>query len=594
MERKCQNCGNEINNKDLNKKFCDRKCYFEFARKNKTIGKKKDLSTRETRTCKICNKEFIEYKKKKRLFCSDECRKIWNKINSKERCEKSLKSNIEKNGGVHFFKTTEFKNKSDLTKLKKYGTIKHMDISEIKEKQKQSFSKKTQEEKKITENKRKQTKLEKYDDENYNNRDKFKKTIIEKYGDFHLKIDEIKIKSENTMIKNYGVSNPLKIKEIRENAIKAQKEKYGSLYVQSEEYKQKTFDLRINKVKERVELLNLNFIDFVDGEYVVIECKECGNIFTHSQYFRNYDIKCRKCHPIIYHNSLNVFIENFLKEYNINYQINNDKILNGLEIDYYLPDINVGIELNGNYYHSEINGKKNKKYHINKTIKTSENKIKLIHIFEDEIKLQPNIVKSRLKSIFGIIHNKIYARNCVIKEVDKKTSLNFINENHIQGYVQSKYQYALYYNGIIVSIMTFGKRRITINKNKNENEYELLRFTNVNDVIVIGGFSKLLKHFIKKIKPEKIITYADVRWSGINPEKTVYAKNNFKFIQITKPNYWYVSKKNFLDRKHRFAYRKDVLVKEGYDPNKTEWEIMKERGYDRIWDCGSLKFEMIC
>ena len=89
-----------------------------------------------------------------------------------------------------------------------------------------------------------------------------------------------------------------------------------------------------------------------------------------------------------------------------------------------------------------------------------------------------------------------------------------------------------------------------------------------------------------------MITYADIRWSGINHEKTVYYKNNFTFLETTPPNYWYIDTKHFLVRYHRFSFRKDLLVKQGYDSNKTEWEIMKERKFDRIWDCGTMKFEL--
>jgi hypothetical protein len=35
------------------------------------------------------------------------------------------------------------------------------------------------------------------------------------------------------------------------------------------------------------------------------------------------------------------------------------------------------------------------------------------------------------------------------------------------------------------------------------------------------------------------------------------------------------------------------LVSKGYDATKTEFEIMNELGYERIWDCGSFKFELI-
>ena len=36
--------------------------------------------------------------------------------------------------------------------------------------------------------------------------------------------------------------------------------------------------------------------------------------------------------------------------------------------------------------------------------------------------------------------------------------------------------------------------------------------------------------------------------------------------------------------------KKDKLVKEGFDSLKTESEIMSERGYLRIYDCGKKKF----
>jgi hypothetical protein len=43
-------------------------------------------------------------------------------------------------------------------------------------------------------------------------------------------------------------------------------------------------------------------------------------------------------------------------------------------------------------------------------------------------------------------------------------------------------------------------------------------------------------------------------------------------------------------RFYRFKFRKDILVKEGFDKNKTESQIMIDRGYYRIYDCGNAKF----
>ena len=43
-------------------------------------------------------------------------------------------------------------------------------------------------------------------------------------------------------------------------------------------------------------------------------------------------------------------------------------------------------------------------------------------------------------------------------------------------------------------------------------------------------------------------------------------------------------------RKHRYSYRKDILIKQGYDKNKTENQIMDERNIIRFYDSGQKKF----
>jgi hypothetical protein len=57
---------------------------------------------------------------------------------------------------------------------------------------------------------------------------------------------------------------------------------------------------------------------------------------------------------------------------------------------------------------------------------------------------------------------------------------------------------------------------------------------------------------------------------------------------VTNPNYWYVQK--HMKRFHRDHFRKNQLIRSGHDPEKTEWEIMRDLGYDRIWDCGHHRY----
>ena len=282
-------------------------------------------------------------------------------------------------------------------------------------------------------------------------------------------------------------------------------------------------------------------------------------------------------------NEISLYISEILPNEQI--IMRDSKILKGKELDIYLPYKHIAIEYDGLIWHSE-KFKVERDYHLIKTNSCKEQNIKLIHIFEDEWIFRKDIVKSRLNSIFNIYNEKIFARKTEIKNVDSTTAMKFLEANHIQGKCKAKYHYGLYYNDELVSLMTFGKTRQMRKYNEDyDNTWELLRFCNKLNTIVVGGASKLLKHFIEEVHPTKIITYADKRWSTGD----LYNKLGFTHIRDSKPNYFYVVG---LNRENRFKYRKGELVKQGYDANKSEHEIMLERKIYRIYDCGTMVYEM--
>lgn len=279
-------------------------------------------------------------------------------------------------------------------------------------------------------------------------------------------------------------------------------------------------------------------------------------------------------------------IKDFLNSINCVFRENDRKLLNGKEIDIFIPKHNLGIEFNGLFWHSDLYVDDD--YHYNKTKIANSKGIQILHVFEDEWVHRKNIVKSIILAKMGQFDQRIYARKCVIKEIGNNESEIFLNTNHIQGSIGAKFKYGLYYNGELVSIMTFGKLRKALGGTSSPNQYEMLRFCNKLRCQVIGGASKLLNRFVSEIKPEKIVTYADKRYSNGN----LYSKLNFLPKGETKPNYWYVDKNNLL-KEHRFNYRKNVLVEQGFGKNKTEREIMHENDKPRIYDCGNLKYEML-
>ena len=268
-------------------------------------------------------------------------------------------------------------------------------------------------------------------------------------------------------------------------------------------------------------------------------------------------------------------IYNFIKKIDKDIMQSKRDVIFPYELDLYSLKHNIAIEYNGLYWHNEKNVVNN--YHLMKTKLCEKQGIKLIHIFEDEWLYKQNIVKSRIKSIFGLIDRKIYARKCIIKEVSFSDSKVFLETNHIQGECMSKYRYGLYYNGELVLLMTFGSKR-------KKDYYELLRFCNKLNTSVIGGASKLLNYFIKIHKPKEIISYCDRRW----PVGNIYEKLGFKIDHVSQPNYYYVIGQN---RENRFKYRKSELIKQGFDKDKSEHEIMLERGIYRIYDCGTKVYK---
>jgi hypothetical protein len=423
-----------------------------------------------------------------------------------------------------------------------------------------------------------------------------KKYYTEKYGVDHLfKTDKFKNNIKNTFKEKYGVDNPFKSKEIKDKIKETNLLKFGETnWLKVPENREKISNKIIenNKIIREEKILNnkipIEIIEYLKNQKVIINCNKCNNKSEFSISFFNKKIKiqenpCLTCNPLLRSVSKGeIELFNFIESiYKGNIIKNDRKILEGKEIDIYLPDLMMAFEFNGIYYHSEIF--KEKKDCLSKKKLLSDKSINLIVVWEDDWEQKKEIIKSRIKSLLNQ-NNRIYARKCKIMEISGSVEKKFLIDNHIQGYVPSSIKIGLYYNSELVSIMSFGSYRKSLGKNKIIGEYELLRFCNKLGINVIGGASKIFKYFINKYLPNKVLSYQNNSWNTGN----LYEKMGFTKKNITDPNYYW-AKGNL--RFNRFNFRKDKLIKEGYDPNKSESEIMYERGYYRIWDMGNIKWE---
>lgn len=410
---------------------------------------------------------------------------------------------------------------------------------------------------------------------------RLKKSIQEKWGvDHYSKTEEWFSKFKETSINKWGYDNPSKSPKIISN-IKdknTKRLKSNEFRLVSKEKKQR------NTWKKYADLLPINYgVIKYESDLFILENKTCNHKFeiTKSLLYtrlKNNNIICLNCNPInVNKSSFELEVGRFLDEINIDFISNDREILNGMELDYYIPSHNLALECNGVFWHNELF--KSSKYHINKTKMCSELGINLIHIWEDDWNHKGDIIKSILKNRLGIIGEKIWARNCQISNVSTIEYKKFLNDNHIQGYASSSYNVGLRYNGELVSLMTFGWRRTN-----NKKEYELIRFCNKLGISVVGSASKLFNHFIKNNKHIlEIISYSDISiFTGL-----IYKKLGFDMVGLSDPNYFWVINGR---RKHRYNYSKRKLIKDGFDPNKTEVEIMHDRGYWRVFSTGQEKW----
>lgn len=261
----------------------------------------------------------------------------------------------------------------------------------------------------------------------------------------------------------------------------------------------------------------------------------------------------------------------------------NREILNGYEVDYYIPKLKLCVEYDGLYWHSETFKEHN--YHSKKSAIAHKCGMRMIHVFSDEWKDKNEIVKSMLRNITGQTQNKIFARKTSVVPVENKAAYKFMETNHIQGKCTSSINLGLEYDGEIVALMSFGKCRHFIGSSKHQ--YELMRFCSKLNTEVVGGASKLFKHFVQTYNPKSVVSYADLRWS----EGKLYDILGFNLYNISRPNYFYIKRDK---RYNRFNFRKSALVKKyGCPEDMSEHEYMKSMGYIRIYDCGTKCYEWI-
>lgn len=579
-----------------------------------------------SRTCANKNKSNISKKQKS-------IHQFWSNPVLKEKALNQAKSNnIEKYGCEWPTQSTQVKDKTINTCLEKYGTTSIFKNANFKEQAKKtkeehfgknwkyvlgqqtsiSLKNRSNEKKQKSIQKMKNTKMDRYGDSNYCNVEKRSKTIemkkqdpsyqqninlkrkttiekhIEEDPNYRTKINnkivntkkELKLKdpeyqqrinnkTKNTLLERYGVEKL----SLTPNAKKAAQFNSGK----------RSYERYILKSEYDIPLFSLEeYFDRKNSKAKLkFKCKKCGNEFE-AHHDNGFHSRCPKCFPLKSISHQEKEIVDFIKSLNMSIEENNRKIINPYELDIVIVDKNIAIEFDGIYWHNSENHSKN--YHLIKTELCEKQGIQLIHIFENEWNSKQDIVKSRIKNLLGIYDNTVFARKCEVKEIDNKSSIEFLDANHIQGGINSSVNLGLFQNDVLISIMTFNKSRFD-----KTHEWELARFCNKLGYHIPGAAGKLLKYFERNWKPKSLVSYADRRWS----QGKLYTTLGFTIDHISKPDYWYFKDRYVLESRLKYQKHKLEKILQIFDKDKTEFENMKDNGYHRIFDCGNLVFEKV-
>jgi hypothetical protein len=261
--------------------------------------------------------------------------------------------------------------------------------------------------------------------------------------------------------------------------------------------------------------------------------------------------------------------------------VENDRnILDGQEVDIYLPEHNLAIEYNGLYWHTEKF--KGRTSHHDKWELCKQKGIQLIQIWEDDYKRNPELVKEMLAHKIGISTKpKTYARKLHLTTITNDEAKTFLDQNHIQGWVSSSVFFGLCdAEETLCSVMALKETK------QDSKVYTLTRYA--TNRRVVGGFTKLLKHAEKTLTPRSITTFSDNAVS----DGSLYRNHGFTEDKTLPPDYSYFNVKERI-REHKFLYRLKRFREDStllYLEGKTETELAIINNLSRIWDAGKVRW----
>ena len=391
-------------------------------------------------------------------------------------------------------------------------------------------------------------------------------TILERYGvDNPMKSDVFKAKLQNTNIERYGVPYNLQCPEILAKVKATNQMRYGG---------DSPMASPVVREKQKAAIRAKYGVDYASQIPGVTD-----KIRTTCLARYGVDFACMRDearHGLTHCSKVNLAFAELLSSVGIDYTVERKLGSKWYDICIDTTVVEIDPTITHNSYKSLWSNQlpTPPNYHLMKSQIAQENGYRCIHVFDwDDWSRILTLLKPK---------QTLYARNCEIREVDILSTIWFENHNHLQGSVRKQiYRYGLYYNNELVQLMTFGAPRY----NKNY-EWELLRLCTHIDYRVVGGASKLFKHFIAECSPSSIISYCDkAKFTG-----GVYTAIGMWLDHVSTPaKHWSKSTEHITDNLLR-QRGYDQLFGTEYGKGTSNEQLMLDNGWLPVYDCGQAVY----
>lgn len=426
---------------------------------------------------------------------------------------------------------------------------------------------------------------------------KIKQTNLERYGsEFPTRSPEVQAKTKNTNLERYGVEHPLQSEVFKQRVREFYQDPEVRARMQPIWDKNAAELKRVRDTPEwklwyRNRMMELYGRPAPNMQHLSLEAVDALSSRTKlKKYIEDFNLKSTMqlyqrlgCSESLANTRLHQYdLWDEFDHYTSSYEFELGDIFSGLgimyektrsvlpgryEIDFFMEEHRLGIEFNGDYYHSEA--LKEEKYHQKKSLLGEEEGVFIYHIFEYEW-LDPNKkskILSQLMNLLQLNSTSIGARNCEVREIESSQKNQFLNSYHLQGEENSTIRLGLFYKDELVSVMTFGRPRFNQDK---VYEWELYRFATKSGTNISGGASKLFRYFVKKYNPKSVLSYSDFS----KTRGRIYPELGFEFVKLTTPGYVW----NNMMGKVRSRYATQGV---------GEKQEMESQGFIRIFNSGN-------